>query len=422
MKEGEMGAGGDSQELPDQASAELQIAQIRQEADDQIASERQQLKASEERFKFMAESIPQKIFTVRPDGSFSYFNPQWQSYTGIAISRLMADTKTWLSIIDPNDLEGVGEAWKESFAKHRQVEYEFRIRRKDGEYRWHFGRIRPMKSKQGDIIVWVGSVTDIHDMKVDIEQRHELELKTTMLTEQRAQLIAVNQAKDEFISLVSHQLRTPATGVKQYLDMLLGGYVGSLTPEQKSFVQTAYDSNERQINIVNDMLQVARIDAGKITLHQKKTNLVQLAKSVLNEHSSQCSERQQTVVFKSKDDTLHVTIDADRMYMALDNIVDNASKYTPNGKSIMVSVGRHGDKAYIAVSDEGIGIAPADINIIFQKFSRLENPHAKGVDGSGLGLYWVQKIVSLHGGIVKVSSRLGKGTTVTIELSSIATT
>lgn len=376
----------------------------------------EQLRASERRFRFMAEAMPQMIFTAQNDGTISYFNPQWEAYAGITTENLRHDPLAWRAVIHPDDLEPLTKAWKSAFAKPRQIEYEFRMKRHDNVYRWHFGRMRPMKDDDGEVIVWVGSVTDVHDMKVATERRHELEMSTAALTEQRAQLLTLNQAKDEFISLASHQLRTPATGVKQFLGMLLDGYAGPINRDQRNFLETAYESNERQINIVNDLLQVARIDAGKIVLQRKKTDIVRLVKSVINEHASRFNDRDQTVVLKAREDVMTINVDADRVRMALDNIIDNASKYTANGKRITITIGSKPGKAFVAIADQGVGMATADTAKIFQKFSRLENPHAKAVEGSGLGLYWAQKIIDLHGGVIKVKSKVGEGTTFTVEL------
>lgn len=376
----------------------------------------EQLRTSERRFRFMAESMPQKIFTMQPDGAISYFNPQWETYTGISMAKLASRNAAWEKIVHPDDIAELTTVWRDALRHPHLIEYEFRMKRHDGEYRWHFGRMRPMKNEAGEVIVWIGSVTDIHDMRLATERRHELELRTAALTEQRAQLMTLNQAKDEFISLASHQLRTPATGVKQYLGMLLEGYAGPLSQDQRNFIETAYESNERQITIVNDLLQVARIDAGKIVLAPIQTDLVRMVKNVINEHASRFHDRDQRVILKAKEDKVEVMVDPDRIRMVLDNIIDNASKYTGDGKRITITIGYRAKVAYVTVKDEGVGMTAADVDKIFQKFSRLENPHAKAVEGSGLGLYWAQKIIDLHGGAINVKSKVGAGTVFTIEL------
>jgi signal transduction histidine kinase len=216
--------------------------------------------------------------------------------------------------------------------------------------------------------------------------------------------------------LASHQLRTPATGVKQYIGMLLQGYAGEVTSDQRVFLQTAYESNERQITIVNDLLQVARIDAGKVTLHKKTADMVRITKSVLNEHASQFASRDQTLTTDFKQPQLNVPVDEDRIRMVIDNIIDNASKYTEAHKVIRISLKATSRNMLLTVKDQGIGMDAKDIDKVFQKFSRLDNPLSNATEGSGLGLYWAKKIVDLHGGSITVRSHLGKGTAVVIAL------
>jgi PAS domain S-box-containing protein len=375
-----------------------------------------QLRESEVRFRFMAESMPQKIFTVSAAGQIDYLNPQWEQYSGVPISKLLQGEKVWMSMVHPDDIRTVDKTWRHAFRKQEQVELEFRLRRHDGEFRWHIGRMKPMELDEGQKLIWVGSLTDVHDMRVATERRRELEVRTAALTEQRGQLLALNQAKDEFISLASHQLRTPATGVKQYLSMLLQGFAGELTGDQRLFLQTAYESNERQINIVNDLLQVARIDAGKVRLHPRQTDIARLVKNVVNEHLSQFQSRKQEVVVRIKTPKMKAKVDDDRIHMVLDNIIDNASKYTPDGKTITVTAEIVDGLLKISVTDQGVGIGREDRAKIFQKFSRLESPLIQTVEGSGLGLYWAQKIVDLHGGTINVKSKVGVGTTFTVSL------
>ncbi len=377
---------------------------------------RRELAKSEQSLRFMAESMPQMIFTALPSGEFNYFSPQWQHYTGLTTAFLQASSTNRYKPVHPDDVKGVERVWRRAFKHGDSLEHEYRLRRKDGVYRWHICRVSPQKDNDGKVVLWIGSATDIDDMRRATERRHELEVKTATLTEQRAQLLALNQAKDEFISLASHQLRTPATGVKQYIGMLLQGYAGDITDDQRTFLQTAYESNERQITIVNDLLQVARIDAGKVTLHREPTDMVRVVKNVINEHASQFDERGQKVVAHFKDPVSMAPVDADRIRMVIDNIIDNASKYTEQHKTIWISLRSTEKSLLLSVKDQGVGMDPRDVNKVFQKFSRLDNPLSKAAEGSGLGLYWAKKIVDLHDGLITVRSQVGKGTTFTIRL------
>lgn len=225
---------------------------------------------------------------------------------------------------------------------------------------------------------------------------------------------ALEKAKDEFISLASHQLRTPATGVKQYTSMLLEEYAGHLSPPQRTMLQNIYDSNERQITIVNDLLKVAHVDAGQVRIEREVTDLTQLIQDVIDEQAYKFKQHRQTISFEHDDTPVLASVDPKNIRMVLENIIDNASKYTPDGKKIHVSLKLRLAGVAIAVKDEGIGIASADIPKLFQKFSRLHNPLSITVSGTGLGLYWARKVIMLHGGVIKINSQPNKGTTFTI--------
>lgn len=230
--------------------------------------------------------------------------------------------------------------------------------------------------------------------------------------------IRLDKAKDEFISLASHQLRTPATGVKQYLGMLLEGYAGALSSSQQEFITTAHQSNDRQLRIIDDILRVAAADSGNLVLSREKIDLVQLIKSVIHEQSSKFAEDKQTISFISKLPKLEALVDKDLFRMVIENLVDNAHKYTYSGKNIKVHLDESEGQVFIVVQDEGVGIDRFDFDKLFQKFSRLHNPLSVSSGGTGLGLYWVKQIVMLHGGDIEVDSTPGKGTVFSINIQA----
>lgn len=243
-----------------------------------------------------------------------------------------------------------------------------------------------------------------------------LRRKAEKLEQQSAQLRELNRAKDDFISLASHQLRTPATGVKQYLGLILEGYAGNVDPQQADFLRLAYESNERQLKIVSDLLRTAQLDAGQVNLQPKPTDMAKLLKGIINEQSVQLRARNQKVVMELPSDIPKVSVDQGKLRMALENLVDNASKYTPHDKNIGVTLKAGKDHCRIVISDEGVGIEAADMEKIFQKFSRVSNSLSDEVGGSGLGLYWVKSIIDLHQGTIDVKSTPGKGTSFVIKL------
>lgn len=229
--------------------------------------------------------------------------------------------------------------------------------------------------------------------------------------------VKLDKAKNEFIALASHQLRTPATGVKQYIGMLLEGYAGELTDAQLKFLRSAHEGNERQLRIIDDILKVAAADSGTLVLHKQKVNIISLIKSAIEDHATSLTFSNHTITFTHEDNTAYARVDSDVFRMVVENIIDNARKYTYPGKGIHVTVTNTDKCVRLSVADEGVGIKKSDMEKLFKKFSRLDNPLSVSSGGTGLGLYWVKQVMDLHKGSVSVSSKLGKGTTFTLEIA-----
>lgn len=242
-------------------------------------------------------------------------------------------------------------------------------------------------------------------------------LERKQFEEQRLHsLIELNRAKDEFISLAAHQLRTPATGVKQYLGMVIEGFVGELSDSQKAILQKANESNERQLRIVTDLLRVAQVDAGKVRLRKAEVDVVSLINDVIKEQRETFNRRNQKVVFEPKKKDMRLHFDRDTIRMVIENLIDNASKYSGEDKTVTVKLDEGDGEAKITIIDKGVGIKPEDQDKLFEKFSRIENPLSTQVGGTGLGLYWAKKIIDLHQGRVTFKSAVGEGTKFTIHL------
>lgn len=238
------------------------------------------------------------------------------------------------------------------------------------------------------------------------------------MVDQQTALVELNDAKDEFISLASHQLRTPATGVKQFIGMLLENYFGKISGDQRTMLEYAYESNERQLEVINDLLRVAQVDAGKVLLKKQKCDLAKMLEDIMQEQRAQFARREQRVLLDRPKEPVVAAVDRNRMRMVIENLIDNASKYTPDGKRITVSIHKLplGKYVSIKVKDEGVGIAAQDMPKLFQKFSRLDNPLSIQVGGTGIGLYWAKKIVDLHDGSIALRSKPGRGTIFTVKI------
>ena len=233
--------------------------------------------------------------------------------------------------------------------------------------------------------------------------------------------IELNQTKDEFISLASHQLRTPATGVKQYLGMVLQGMVGEVDPTQRAMLEKAYESNERQLTIVSDLLKVAQVDAGKVHLRKRAVDIVELVQDVAKEQAETYASRNQALVVDAKSTKICANADEAKVRMVFENLIDNASKYSEQGKTVRVTVEEEPEWVRVDITDNGVGFAPEDADKLFEKFSRVNNPLSTQVGGTGLGLYWAKNIITLHDGMIRVESAVGKGSTFSVYLPKAAT-
>lgn len=369
---------------------------------------------SEVQLQFMAESMPQKIFTASPEGKIDYLSHQWEEYIGQPAAQFL--DRGWDQLFTDDEFKHIAKLWRHAMKTGEPFFVEHRLRRHDGEHRWHITQARAMRDKNGTIVKWFGSSTDINDTKTSQEREHQLSIQALSLTREREKLLALNASKDEFISLASHQLRTPATIVKQYLNMILDGFVGDISPELREMIQKANDSNDRQIEIVDDLLRVARLDAGKIKLVKNVVNIIPLVQEVVTQHLTILEERRQTASISYNESGISATIDRPRMKMVLENLLDNASKYSPEGKKIAITITKRADAVAIAIKDEGVGIDEDEMPKLFRKFSRLNNPLSVAVGGTGLGLYWAKRIVTLHGGMIDVRSKPGSGSVFTVIL------
>lgn len=225
----------------------------------------------------------------------------------------------------------------------------------------------------------------------------------------------VEFAKDELLSLASHQLRTPATGVKQYLGMVLQGFSGKITPKQREYLERAYANNDRQLQIINDILHLAKINAGRIVLSKRSFNLAEMVREIIDEQMPEAEKGEITLLEQTPPKAM-IQGDSHMIRMVIENLASNAIKYTPPGGKVTIRLTSRGNRYIIAVKDTGVGIAKSDFSKLFQQFSRITNPMSDLVTGTGVGLYLAHHLTVLHGGTVSVKSIVGKGSIFTVRL------
>lgn len=240
--------------------------------------------------------------------------------------------------------------------------------------------------------------------------------RTKLLTQRHSQLKSLNKSKDEFVAIASHQLRTPSTAIRQYLGLLLEGYAGPLPQDQMFFLKRAYESNERQLQIVDDILRVAQLDLDKMKLRIEPHDTKVIVDKAITGLSRVFELKKQNVNFIKPRQSVTARVDNTQFRTVIDNLLENASNYSPEKAKITVEIKKTKTTVYVTIADEGIGIAHKDFPKLFQKFSRISNDRSTDVNGSGLGLYLSYKIIKLHGGEITVQSQPGRGSTFTVIL------
>lgn len=225
----------------------------------------------------------------------------------------------------------------------------------------------------------------------------------------------VNFAKDELLSLASHQLRTPATGVKQYLGMVLQGFAGEVPEKQREYLERAYSSNNRQLHVINDILHLAKLETGRIVLTEREFDFAKMVRDVIDEQRDSAKAAEVTLRVRIPPRGLIVG-DSHMLWMIVENLLSNAIKYTPPQGVVTVRLVRRGNRWVLTVKDTGVGIAKKDFSKLFQQFSRITNSRSDFVTGTGVGLYLAHHLTVLHGGNIGVTSTKGKGSTFTVRL------
>ncbi len=228
--------------------------------------------------------------------------------------------------------------------------------------------------------------------------------------------VEAERTKNEFVSTVSHELRTPMTSIKGYTDLLAAEKIGALNDEQRRFVSIIRRNADRLTNLINDLLDIGRIETGKIKLNLQPVQLVDVIQAVAGSFGAQVQQKGQQLVVDAPAALPLVTGDRDRLTQILVNLVGNASLYTDEGGAITIQATAGEQTVRVAVVDTGIGISPEDQAKIFDRFYRGDTPRVRESQGTGLGLSIVKSFVEMHGGHIGVESNLGRGSAFMVSL------
>jgi PAS domain S-box-containing protein len=469
------------------------------------------IKDNEDKFRFLADAIPQKVWTADPDGKINYMNKVWLDYTGISSPELINN----IEITHPDDKEKTVLAWQNAMRTGETFELEHRYRRSDGAYRWHLSRGVAQRDSNGNIIMWVGTDTDIHDQKTfaealrisedyfrelsdnvpfviwkvdntgratyvnrswvdftgrsfedslgygwaeslhpderqreaesfmaafarrvpytskfrlrrqDGEYRYMLGQSTplfnpdfigyigslTDITEQelaqQATELLMHQ-KDEFMSIASHELKTPITSMKAYLQLV----ERMSSKDEKlftihSFIEKANKQVNKLTSLVEDLLDVTKIHAGKMVFNKTYFKIGEVVEECLDEVQNNANHH---TIEVNGNLELPVYADKYRIEQVLTNFLSNAIKYSPDADLIIINIDDEQEYVKVSVRDFGIGIPENKMNFVFDRFFRVQESSEK-FSGLGLGLYISSEIISRHGGKIGLESKEDDGTT-----------
>jgi signal transduction histidine kinase len=251
------------------------------------------------------------------------------------------------------------------------------------------------------------SIQAVKELNETLQQR--IDSATKELRASNAQLHRLDEAKDDFISMASHQLRTPLTSIKGYISMLMEGDIGKITPEQAKVLNEAFMSSERMVRLISDFLNVSRMQTGKFIIEKHSVDLALLVQREIESLTPNAMARGMKFVYKMPKNLPNMQLDENKIQQVIMNFSDNALYYSKDNGQIIVSLKKIGDCVEFIVKDDGIGVPEAEQAHLFNKFFRATNARRARPDGTGVGLFLAKKVIDVHDGEIIFESKEGKG-------------
>lgn len=334
---------------------------------------------SQEQFKNLSDSMPQLVWSANPDGKVDYYNQKYKEFAGI---KKKGEEYEWTLVVHKEDLEKTIQAWSNAILTGTVYEVEHRIKLKSGEFSWFLSRGIPVKDKSGKIIKWYGTATNINELK------------------------KLEQQKDQFIAVASHELKTPITSIKAY-QQVLKKHSQTQNNKENTLLLTKMEKQIDKLNLlVNDLLDVTKIQAGKLQLRVSYFNLQEVVREVVT--NIQMTTKSHKIEFNSQQE-LMIHADKDRLIQVIENYITNAIKYSPKAKKVIVRVKMKDSFVELSVEDFGVGIPQGKLDKIFERFYQVEEHDRKAFAGLGLGLFISKEIITRHNGQVWATSEVDQG-------------
>jgi len=272
--------------------------------------------------------------------------------------------------------------------------------------------IKALNTLSDELIIAIQNALAVHEIReINATLQQRISNATKELRSKNAILLQLDKIKDEFVSMASHQLRTPLTSVKGYLSMVIEGDAGKITPSQKQLLDQAFMSSENMVHLINDFLNVSRIQSGKFIIDKTPVDLSKLVEEEVNGLRPNATARNMKLVYKKPKSFPLVDVDEGKMRQVVMNFADNAIYYSHENSSIIISLGVEGNEIVFMVKDTGIGVPKSEKDRLFAKFYRAANAKIQRPDGTGVGIYLAKKVIDASGGKIIFESVEGKGST-----------
>jgi len=358
-------------------------------------------KASHERFRNLANAIPQIVWIAGPDGRIDFFNHQWFSYTGLNFEE--SEGWGWKKAVHPEDLPAYLSRWEKARNEDGFFEVQYRLRRADGMYRWHL--VRAVADDQEKPVAWLGTSTDIDDQK-----RSEVVLEQKSVVAEKAARL-----KSEFVSHVSHELRTPLNAIIGYSSLLLDETYGPISDRQKFPVEGVHRNALELRNLINNVLDLSRIESGKMPIFFESVDLRRLFPEIVEDVKPLMKGKEVVIRWKIQEDLRTIQSDQSKIRHIFLNLFTNAVKFTERGSITLSAINVEGGIQF-SVQDTGIGMKVEELPSIFDPYRQIGAAMTRNVIGSGLGLTIVKSSVEALQGRIEVQSEFGVGSTFTVFL------
>lgn len=353
-------------------------------------------------FRQLADAMPQLVFIADTQGQLDYINQRAVSYLGAESTE--CKTLTTCFRVKSEDISRVEREWKKAILLRKPFHCEFRSRRAaTNKFRWQLARAEPILKSNGEVRQWYGTCTDIHDRKLAEHQ----------LADALKQSSAANIAKSEFLANMSHEIRTPMTSILGYSELLAQQETDH---ERRNFLNIIHQNGNFLLEIINDILDLSKIEAGKLAISSEEVNLRLFLSDIESLLKVRAADKRIEFRITAGDAVPDVIqTDPTRLRQILVNLIGNAIKFTEVGY-VELSVSHDATGLRFIVRDTGIGISEEQLPKLFQPFQQGDNSVTRQFGGTGLGLAISHRLATILGGSIRVQSQLGRGSVFTLEL------